>query len=662
MRNRPRLTLELICAALLALCCVLGAVLALLRPVALLALVPALAIIAAALILGGRRLRRSVCRAVTCARFEGSELQLDLGALRLPAALLCGKTLVWYNEAFKARLLAGEDAFLQPVSRVLPGLDLRQCAEEKGQNLERAGRRYTAFSAPGPGAEGYAVLYLVDNTELKTTAAEYAASRPSYLVIEVDGYQELVADLRDSERSHVMEAINRTLEQYFARTNGFLRRVAVSRYIAVVEERHMKEMVAARFDLLDKVRALNEGVQLTLSIGVGRGGSCLKECQQMAEQSLDMALGRGGDQAAVKTPDGFEFYGGVTRSVEKRSRVKSRILANALVDLVRQADSVVIMGHRMSDLDALGAAVGVLRICKGLDVPAVIAVRRKATLATSLIDSFEQAGFAEDFIEPEKAAELVTQNTLLVVVDTHIVNLLESRELYEKCGHVAVIDHHRKAVGHIENPVLFCHEPYASSTCELVCELLQYVPGKETDPTPLEAQALLAGIMLDTRSFALHTGVRTFEAAAYLRRMGAATEEVRSLFNSSLEEYTVKSNLVESARLYMGCAVSVSGELPPGMAVAVPQAANDLLTINGVGASFVAVQKGDGVNISARSMGKVNVQVILEKLGGGGHMTMAGAQLKNISLDHAEQMLCDAIADYRRQQQASLKNQQPAQP
>ena len=355
MRDRPRLTLELVCAALLALCCVLSAVLAVLEPASLLVLVPALVLIAVALILGGRHIRRAVCRAVSCTKFEGSELQLSLDSLHLPAALLSGKTMVWYNDAFRQRLLAGEDAFLQPVSRALPGLDLRQCAEEKGQNLERAGRRYTAFSAPGAG--GYAILYLTDDTELKNAAAEYAASRPAYLIIEVDGYQELVADLRDSERSHVMEALNRTLEQYFARTNGFLRRVSVSRYIAVVEERHMKEIVAARFDLLDKVRSLNEGVQLTLSIGVGRGGGCLKECQQMAQQSLDMALGRGGDQAAVKTPDGFEFYGGVTRSVEKRSRVKSRILANALVDLVRQADSVVIMGHRMSDLDALGEII-----------------------------------------------------------------------------------------------------------------------------------------------------------------------------------------------------------------------------------------------------------------------------------------------------------------
>ena len=648
MRSRLRLSLELLCAALLALCCVLSAVVAALYPPALLVLVPALALIAAAIVLGGRHMRRAICRAVNCSRFEGSELQLSLGSLGLPAALLSGKTLVWYNEAFRARLLAGEDAFLQPVSRALPGLDLRQCAEEKGQNLERSGRRYTAFSAPG--AQGFAILYLVDDTELKAAAAEYAASRPAYLIIEVDGYQELVAGLRDSERSHVMEALNRTLEQYFARTNGFLRRVSVSRYIAVVEERHMKEIVAARFDLLDKVRALNEGVQLTLSIGVGRGGSCLKECQQMAQQSLDMALGRGGDQAAVKTPDGFEFYGGVTRSVEKRSRVKSRIVAKALCDLIRQADSVLIMGHRMSDLDCVGAAIGVLRICKALDAPAAIVVRRDATLAQSVLDEFQAAGLGEDFISPEVALDGMTDNTLLLVVDTHIKGLLESGDVYRKCRQVAVIDHHRKAVGHIDNAVLFFHEPYASSTCELVSELLQYVEAENARPTALEAEALLAGIMLDTRNFGIHTGVRTFEAAAYLRRMGAMTERVKLLFNSSLQEYTAKSNLVENADIYMGCAVSVSGELPPDMAVAVPQAANDLLTIQGVGASFVAVQQGSGVNISARSMGAVNVQVIMEQLGGGGHLTMAGAQMKDTTIDEAEKRIRQAIARYRQEQ------------
>ena len=361
-------------------------------------------------------------------------------------------------------------------------------------------------------------------------------------------------------------------------------------------------------------------------------------------------LGRGGDQAAVKTPEGFEFYGGVSRSVEKRSKVKNRIIAAALADLIRQSDSVVIMGHRMSDLDSLGAAIGVLRICKICDVPAVVAIRKEATLAGPLLDEFEKAGFGEDFMEPDQILETVTPDTLLVVVDTYLVHLLESREIYARCRNVAVIDHHRKAVGHIENTVVLCHEPYASSACELVSELLQYVGERDDKPTPLEAQALLAGIMLDTRNFALHTGVRTFEAAAYLRRMGAQTEEVKRLFSSSMEEYAAKSSLVESASVYKGCAISISGPLPAHLSVVVPQAANDLLSITGVAASFVAVEKGGGVNISARSMGGVNVQVIMEALGGGGHLTMAGAQLKECTASQAKARLMEAIDEFRASQ------------
>jgi c-di-AMP phosphodiesterase-like protein len=280
-------------------------------------------------------------------------------------------------------------------------------------------------------------------------------------------------------------------------------------------------------------------------------------------------------------------------------------------------------------------------------VPAVIAVRREATLAASLIDAFIAAGQGNDFIAPEQALPIISQSTLCIVVDTYQVGLVESKEILEKCGKVAVIDHHRKGVGFIEHPALVCHEPYASSASELVTELLQYVGERETKPTRLEAEGLLAGIMLDTRNFSLHTGVRTFEAAAALRRYGAETERVKSFFNVSLTEYNAKSQLVAAARMYKNCAVAVSGELPPEARVAVPQAANDLLTILGVEASFVAVKVGNGVNISARSMGDVNVQVIMEALGGGGHQTMAAAQLKNIDPEAARARIYAAIDLYR---------------
>lgn len=278
-------------------------------------------------------------------------------------------------------------------------------------------------------------------------------------------------------------------------------------------------------------------------------------------------------------------------------------------------------------------------------------MQRGATLAGALIDTFDDAGESHNFIEPRETLPLITDNTLLIVVDTYQKGLLESREVYDKCKRVVVIDHHRMAVGHIDNPVLLYHEPYASSASELVCELLQFMPA-EGNITPLEAQALLAGIMLDTRSFALHVGVRTFEAAAWLRSRGANTAQTKILFNTSKEEYEARASIVESAYIYKGCAIALSDELDPGMSVVLPMAANDLLTLNGVDASFVAVAKNGGVNISARSMGALNVQVILEPLGGGGHLTMAGAQLKNCTIREAEARMREQIDLYRQNQAA----------
>ncbi len=658
MNQKPRFTLEIYTAALFCFCVILTVLLGIQQPAMLWLLIPAVLAIGVVFWFSGWRLRQSIARHVQCSVFENSPVQASLAELLLPVVVLRGKTIVWYNDAFRQMLLDGQDVLLSPINKVLPGLELRQCATSAGQVLEQGGRRYNMFASTNQ--QELTVVYLVDETELRQQAAEYQATRPAYMIIEIDGYAEQFSDLKDSEIARLMEGLNLILETFIGKTTGFLRRITNARYIAVVEERHMKAIVDSKFEILDKVRNLGGNVNLTLSIGVGRGGKTLRQCQEMAQQSLDMALGRGGDQAAVKTPDGFEFYGGVSRSVEKRSKVKSRIIATALTDLIRQSDSVIIMGHRMSDLDSLGAAIGVLSICKGLDVPAAIAIRREATLAASLLHVFEQAGFEEDFIAPDVALDAITPNTLLVVVDTHIKGLLESRDVYEACQQVVVIDHHRKALDHIDNAVLFFHEPYASSTCELVSELLQYVNGGKQKPTALEAEALLAGIMLDTRNFGLHTGVRTFEAAAYLRRMGAMTEHVKLLFNSSLEEYTAKSSLVEHADIYMGCAISMSGELPPDMAVAVPQAANDLLTIEGVGASFVAVQKGSGVNISARSMGAVNVQVIMEYLGGGGHLTMAGAQMRDTTIQEAEVKIRQAIARYREEQQKAAQEEAKA--
>ena len=638
-------------ACLAILCVLLMLVLLVQRP----AIWPVLVVLAAAWCIGmglfRYRLRSQLARWVCGGDFTKSKTKFSLEPLSQPVVLLSGETVLWYNGQFRQRMLGGQDLLVSRVQKVIPGLDLQQARTQEGQQLTLADGVWSAHSSTVPGdAETMTLVVFNEETALRRVEAEYKASRPGYLVFLVDGYDDVFSDMLDSERARLLEGINRVLEEMIGRGTGFLRRVASGRYIAVVEERQLEQFAKRGYDVLDKIRALDPSVNLSLSIGIGRGAKTLREAQDMAVQALDMAQGRGGDQAAEMTPDGFTFYGGVSHGVEKRSKVRSRIVADQLVKLIKEADHVVIMGHRMSDLDAIGAAEGVLRICKICDVPAVIAVRRDATLASSLINALVEAGQEDDFIDPKGALPIISKKTLCVVVDTYQANLVESREILEKCGKVAVIDHHRKGVGFIENPALVCHEPYSSSASELVTELLQYVGERDDKPNRVEAEGLLAGIMLDTRDFTLHTGVRTFEAAAALRRYGAETERVRQLFDVTMVEYNAKADLVEAAQMYKNCAVSVSGEVPPEARVAIAQAANDLLTIQNVEASFVAVQVGTGVNISARSLGAVNVQVIMESLGGGGHQTMAAAQLKHITPEAARARIQTAIDQYRESQ------------
>ena len=598
-----------------------------------------------------RCLRTFVAKNLCSTDFENSRIQYSLTGLPIPTMLIADGRVLWYNTIFREEVLNGTDAVTRPIDRLFPELDLAVCSRPHGQDLTVGNKRFTAYAGAAKGSRGANIVYLVDDTVYKQTLEEYTASRPACLIIVIDSYDELFDDMKDSEQAKELEAINSLLEAYIGKSTGFLRKISNSRYIAVVEERDIHWMLQERFEILDQVRALHPGGFTTLSIGVGHGGKTLQECHQMARESIDIALGRGGDQAAVKTVDGFEFYGGISHGVEKRSHVRSRIIANALCDLIKKSDSVIIMGHRMSDLDAIGSAIGALRICKICGVPAVIAVNSDATLAGPLLKTFIDAGEGHNFILPDQTLDVITPRTLLIVVDTYQKRLLESQKIYEKCKRIVVIDHHRMAVGHIDNPLLLYHEPYASSASELVCELLQFLP-KEDNITALEAQALLAGIMLDTRSFALHVGVRTFEAAAWLRSRGAQTADTKLLFNTSKEEYEARAHIVESAYIYKGCAIALSEELDAGMNVVLPMAANDLLTINGVDASFVAVAKNGGVNISARSMGALNVQVILEPLGGGGHLMMAGAQLHDCTLQDAETRIREQIDIYRAAQAA----------
>ena len=637
-----------LCAA----CLALGVALCLAKPVYLIpvaVIILAAAVAAAVCAAHMRRLVRHILYGEKSA--EGG----SFAALGMPVLILSGDVIIWYNEAFRKEILGGDEACLEAIRKRVPAFDRALTSEPTGQNLENGGRRYTVYGSAAEGESDLYIAYFVDNTALKRQAGEYIATRPSVMLIAVDTYDEILKELKESERARIAGEIDLALEQFIGATSGFLRRTGTSRYLAVVEERHMQEIVKNRFSILDTVRAIGqEDITVTLSIGVGRLGDTFRECEEMAVQALDMALGRGGDQAAVKSKNGFEFYGGVSRSVEKRSKVKSRIIATALHDLIVQSDDVIIMGHKMSDLDSVGSAVGVWRICQMCHKPACIVVDEKRTLSEKLLAQFKDADHEGCLRTPDEMENQVSPRTLVIIVDTHMARMVESETIYKRAKNVVVIDHHRKCVGHIDNAVIFYHETSASSASELVTELIQYMPSdKETRLTAVEAQALLAGITLDTRNFALHTGVRTFEAAAYLRRMGAQTQAVKKLFNSSLESYAYRAQLVTDAELYMGCAVVVADELPEHMDVVIPQAANDLLTIDGVEASFVAVNTGSQISISARSMGDLNVQVVMETLGGGGHLTMAGAQLRGVTVDEARKRLFDAITQYRETQHAT---------
>ncbi len=577
---------------------------------------------------------------------KAGSLQQGLQSLIMPVLVVKQNNMLWYNNAFKEEVLNGYDEYYKNVQQILPNIESVKDIVDEKIDIEINDELYTVYANCAQDDAETFILYFINDTVQKNTALEYINTRPSVMFIAIDTYDEILKEMKDSDRSRILSEINSVLEQFIGHTSGMIRKMSASRYFAIVEERHLKEMMKNKFSVLDKAREISVANGfVSFSIGIGRAADTLQECETMAAQALDMALGRGGDQVAIKTKNNYEFYGGVSRSVEKPTKVRSRIIATALCDLIDQSDSVIITGHKNSDLDSIGAAAGIYRIVKACNKPAYIMADPALTQAGKLIQELKRDGVS--FVKPESAEVLVEHKTLLVIVDTHLSALLESKYVFENAANVVVIDHHRRCVGYIDNAVIFYHEPAASSASELVTELLQYVEiDKEKKLTATEAQALLAGIMLDTRNFSVHTGVRTFEAAAYLRRMGAHTHETKKLFASSLESYNLKSALVAKAEIFMACAIVAQEKIAENLSIAMPQAANDLLTIEGVQASFVLVDMGEQIIVSARSLGDINVQIIMEKLGGGGHHTMAGAQLKNTDLETAKKEVLKAIEEY----------------
>lgn len=571
-----------------------------------------------------------------------------LSLSHFPLPVLVGDadgTVLWYNEPFREQVLEGEEVYGRTLSEMTGGYAHETICKKKTLDVAYARKKYNVYISTVSKEDDVELmlLYYVDNTRLKEIAEEFSASRPVVLSVFIDNLEEFSADVRDSARAQLAGAVENLLEEWIGNT-GLLRKYDSDRFVIVTEKRYLEEMVRERFKILDKVRAMPSGVHnpITLSIGVGQGSN-VATASNMAAQALEMALGRGGDQAAVKTKNGFDFYGGVSKGVERRTKVRTRMVASALNELIHNSSKVLVMGHTFSDMDSIGSAAAIALMVRKRGKTAYVVVDQAQSLAKEMIGYLQQTD-ADLFIDPQDAELLLDADTLLIITDTHHPERVESPKLLSKAKMTAVIDHHRRMIDAIENAVLFYHEPSASSASEMVAELLQYMG--EPAPDKPEAEALLAGIILDTRNFVLKAGARTFEAAAYLRRLGADTVQVQSLFSASMELYRKKSALVSTASVYKEMAISCGEGNGGDSRIAASQAANELLTIRGVKAAFTLIKTDHGVNLSARSMGEVNVQLLMEALGGGGHLTMAGAFIKGVDTDGAVAQLKTAIDEY----------------
>ncbi len=548
--------------------------------------------------------------------------------------------ILWCNQMFRYRFVPNHTVVGRSVQDVIH-LNLTALDQNRDLLMEHNGLSYRvhAESSIQEQQEIIAVQFL-EITDILRLQNENTNSRPCVLLLVIDSYDDLLQYARESEKAQVSAEVERVLDNFMQGTDGIIRKIENDLFYAVMESRHLHEIMNNRFSVLDDARQIrvNDRMHITFSIGVGDGAASLEESERFAQQSLDMALGRGGDQAAVKTENGFCFFGGASKGVEKKSKTKIRSIALAMQELIENSDQVFLMGHRFGDLDCIGAACGLAGAIRLMQKPARIVVNRQNCLATPLIQRMEQCSDGPVFIEPHDALGCVTENSLLIVVDTHNKEILESPELYRMARYVVVIDHHRKNVNFIENAVIFHHEPYASSASEMVTEVLQYFR-LDTEVSAAHADALLSGIMLDTKNFVMRTGVRTFEAAAYLRKIGADTVQVKTLFSNTISDYSIRAQIVSHAELYRNNAISAVKLTGPDVRMIASQAADELLNIQGVEASFVLYLEETGVSISARSMGSVNVQVIMEQLGGGGHQTMAAAQLSGCTIQDAKEKL-----------------------
>ncbi|HHQ8883700.1 TPA: DHH family phosphoesterase [Clostridioides difficile] len=562
----------------------------------------------------------------------------------------------WYNGKFYD-MIGQKDLLDKNIEDIVKNLNLRKVLNENKEmytEINYKEKEYTIIynvikNDQEKNPKYLMILYWIDKTEYLKVKQNYDDEKNAMMLIQVDGYDEVLKSAAEDKRALINVEVEKILSALELNSNGALRRTSKDKFFLVMHKKELKKLEAEKFSILDTIRHIDYGNNLpvTISIGIGIDGDTLNENLKLATGALDLALGRGGDQAVVKTKDKFVFYEGKSKAVEKKTKVKSRLIGHALREVIQQSDQVYIMGHKYPDMDAMGAAVGVYDICKSCNKTANIVLQSVNESIEIFINKINENNYYKKlFIGKEEAIDNCTKNTLVVVVDTHRPNYTECEELLKLSEKVVVIDHHRRGVEFINDAVLLFHEIYVSSTCEMVTELVQYMD-EDVTINKLTAEGLLAGISLDTKNFAFKTGVRTFEAASYLRKVGADTIEVKKFFNSDVKDFIIKAEIIQSTKIINNriCLAYSSTEID-SINVIIAQTADELLNIKEVEASFVLGEKDDTIFISARSLGQINVHVLMEKLGGGGHIDIAGAQLKNVSLKEAYKMVNKIIEEY----------------
>lgn len=578
--------------------------------------------------------------------------------LELPHALLddAGK-IIWTNIAFE-RLVHQEKGYRKSVTSLfpsitkdkLPGINEEDEVEfdveyEAGNyiaKLKKISLREMALNSDiieAKGYDGYLIaMYLFDETALKIALKEVDDQSLAVGLIYLDNYEEALESVEEVRRSLLIALIDRKVNKYIAAMDGICKKLEKDKYLVIMRKQAVTQLQESRFDLLEDVKTVNIGNEMavTISIGMGLNGLTYAQNYEFARNAIDIALGRGGDQAVVKVPENVIYYGGKSQQMEKSTRVKARVKAHALKEIISVKDEVYVMGHRMGDVDSFGASVGIYRIARTMEKKAHIVLNDVTSSMQPMVEMFlDNEEYADDMIiNNMQALEMVGNNAVLVVVDVNKPSITECPELLKRCKSVVVLDHHRQGAEIIENATLSYIEAYASSACEMVSEILQYIRD-DLKLTSEEADCMYSGIMIDTNNFMTKTGVRTFEAAAFLRRNGADVTRVRKLFRDDAAEYKAKADAVSQAEIYRDYyAISVcTGEDVASPTVVGAQAANELLNIKGIKASFILTPYNGIIYVSARSIDEVNVQVVMERMGGGGHLNIAGTQIENGTLE-----------------------------